>query len=294
MNIDQALDYGQEQLKDSDSPYLDARLLIEYVTGANHTQMIAHPERDLHQSEINTYLDLLQRAARYEPIPYLVGAAPFYGYEFIVNPAVLIPRPETELLVGSVVEYLQDTAGKADKLSIVDVGTGSGCIAITLATIFPNAAIVATDLSEAAINLAKQNAIKLNVRDRIDFLEADLLLSIDFKPDLIVANLPYVADAEWSMLDQSVRLYEPKVALNGGSIGIERINELLEQAKDRLAPGGGIFLEIGWQQGPDVRKVAASLFPRATINVSLDLSGLDRIVSIDTRQRINVRKSSRG
>ncbi len=290
MNINQALVFGQEQLKDSDSPYLDARLLIEYVTGASHTQMIAHPERELHQLETDTYLDLLQRAARYEPIPYLVGSAPFYGYEFIVTPAVLIPRPETELLVDSVVEYLRETVSETDNLSIVDVGTGSGCIAITLAAIFPTALIVATDISEAAINLAKQNALKHNVRDRIDFLKADLLLSIDFKPDLIVANLPYVAEDEWSMLDESVRLYEPKIALNGGSIGIERINELLEQAIDRLAPGGGIFLEIGWLQGPAVRQVAASLFPRATISSKSDLSGLDRIVSIDTSPAINFRE----
>ena len=289
MNIDQALAYGQEQLKDSDSPYLDARLLIEYVTGASHSQMIAHPDRDLHQLEINAYLELIQRASKYEPIPYLVGSAPFYGHEFIVNPAVLIPRPETELLVDSVVEYLRETGRQSDKLSIVDVGTGSGCIAITLATILPNADIVAVDITEDALNLAEQNALRHSVRNRISFLNGDLLLPIDFKPNIIVANLPYVAENEWPMLDQGVRLYEPEVALKGGSIGIERISALLEQAKDRLAPGGRIFLEIGWQQGLALRQVAASLFPRATISVRSDLSDLDRILSIDTGPHNNVR-----
>ncbi|GMQ78037.1 MAG: peptide chain release factor N(5)-glutamine methyltransferase [Anaerolineae bacterium] len=282
MNIDQALALGHKRLTGSDSPDLDARLLLEYVTQANYSQLIAHPEKELNHSERRVYQELLLRAAAHEPIPYLLGSAPFYGSDFIVNPAVLIPRPETELIIDSVVDWARKNINESDNFYIVDVGTGSGCIAITLAGIFPNAQIEAIDISADSLEVAKANAIKYQVCHRINFLHGDLLIPITSNPNLIVANLPYVADDEWSTLDQSVRLFEPEIALRGGSDGVDMIEDLLVQARDRLAPGGGIFLEIGWQQGPMVLQVATSLFPRATIRVRADLSNKDRIVTIET------------
>jgi release factor glutamine methyltransferase len=282
MNIDQALALGQKRLTGSDSPYLDARLLLEYVTQANHSQLIAHPEKELNHSERMAYQELLLRAAHHEPIPYLLGSAPFYGFDFIVSPAVLIPRPETELLLDTVVDWAWKIINEFDTFNIVDVGTGSGCVAITLAGIFPNAHIEAIDISADSLAIAKVNSVKFRVNDRINFLHGDLLIPITFNPNLIVANLPYVADDEWSTLDQSVRLFEPEIALRGGSDGVDMIEDLLVQAKDRLTPGGGIFLEIGWQQGPMVLQIATSLFPRATIRVRADLSDQDRIVMIET------------
>jgi len=282
MNIHQALALGQKQLNSSDNPYLDSRLLLEYVTKANHSQLVAHPEKELNHSERMAYQELLLRAAAHEPIPYLLGSAPFYGSDFIVNPAVLIPRPETECLIDSVVDWARKIEDGFDSFHIVDVGTGSGCIAITLAGIFPDAQIEAVDISADSLGVAKTNAIKHQVCDRINFLHGDLLIPITSNPNLIVANLPYVADDEWSTLDQNVRLFEPEIALRGGSDGVDLIKDLLVQARDRLAPGGGIFLEIGWKQGPMALEVAASLFPRATIRVKADLSNQDRIVIIET------------
>lgn len=282
MNIGQALVYGQKELKNSDSPYLDTRLILEFITQVSHGQLIADPDRVLYPVETNLFLELVHRAARFEPIPYLLRSAPFYGNEFIVSPSVLIPRPETELLIDSVVEYLWETGREDDKLTVVDVGTGSGNIAITLAKMLPKADIVAIDISKEALILAKQNADWHGVANRIGLIHGDLLLPIDFEPDLIVANLPYVAEDEWSLLDRSVRLFEPEIALNGGNTGMKIISDLLDQAEDQLVLGGAIFLEIGWQQGTAVRQLAASVFPRATISVRSDLSDLDRIVSIET------------
>jgi release factor glutamine methyltransferase len=160
---------------------------------------------------------------------------------------VLIPRPETEQLV----EMVLDWAGERGAVQIVDVGTGSGCIAVTLAHHLPQASVTAVDLSPAALAVAQENAHRLTGQP-ITFLEGSLLSPVAHKVDLIVANLPYIADGEWTMLDDGVKLHEPALALRGGADGLMYIGSLLRQAGDRLNPGGAVFLEIGWQQGTAV------------------------------------------
>jgi release factor glutamine methyltransferase len=191
---------------------------------------------------------------------------------------VLIPRPETELLVEAALAW----AGEHNPGRIVDAGTGSGCIAVTLARHLPQATIIAGDVSAAALALARRNAERHDVAARIDFFQGSLLQPLAAGLALIVANLPYVSDAEWTTLDDAVKWYEPAGALRGGQGGLDLIGELLHEARPRLAAGGAIFLEIGWRQGAAARQLAQSVFPTAAITIQTDYAGHDRIVRIET------------
>lgn len=280
MNLSEAINLGKSQLVRSSSSYLDARLLLEDVTKYNHSQIIAHPDLELDAEHEHLYLQRIKRAATGEPIPYITGHAYFAGLKLIVDPSVLIPRPETEILVNAAVDWANSASIHLDTLNIVDVGTGSGCIAIALAVKLKEARIVAIDSSKSALQIARKNAELHDVSNQITFLPGNLLDAIQFVPDLIVANLPYIADHEWSLLDDGVKWFEPTSALRGGTDGLEMIGRLLKQAKRNLAPGGAIFLEIGWQQGLESRRNAEEVFPLATVEVSGDFAGHDRLLSI--------------
>jgi release factor glutamine methyltransferase len=277
MNIGEALALGRGQLSDADDPALDARILLQYVLESSHSYLIANREERLSPAQEDQYLALLARGVRREPVPYLTGVAPFFGRDFYVNPAVLIPRPETELLVEAALEW----AGLRKRLHLVDVGTGCGCIAITMAKRLPAATVEAVDISPAALEIAGRNAREHDVANRVLFRSGRLLESLSHHPDLIVANLPYVADHEWTALDDGVKWYEPEIALRGGPDGLALIHDLLKQASSRLAPGGAIFLEIGWQQGQSALRLARSFFPEAEIDLKPDYAGRDRVVSIE-------------
>lgn len=278
MIIQKALHYGRSQLHHtSPSPDLDARLLLQFVLGQPHTYLIAYGERPLTPPQIEQYQALLKRAQQSEPIPYIIGEAPFYGFTFRVTPDVLIPRPETEQLVEMVLAW----AAPRSAIEIVDVGTGSGCIAITLAHHLPQARVTAVDISATALAIARDNAHRLT-RQPITFREGSLLSPVAHKADLIVANLPYITDGEWTMLDDGVKLHEPALALRGGADGLMSIHALLQQAGAKLNPGGAIFLEIGWRQGTAVTQLASTLFPTATVTLTTDFAGHDRIVIIQT------------
>jgi release factor glutamine methyltransferase len=278
MTIQEALRYGRSQLRHtSPTPELDARLLLQFVLGQPHTYLIAHGERPLTPPQSQQYQALLRRAQQSEPIPYIIGEAPFYGLTFRVTPDVLIPRPETEQLV----EMVLDWAGERGALQFVDVGTGSGCIAVTLAHHLPQASVTAVDLSTAALAVAQENARRLTGQS-ITFLEGSLLSPVAHKVDLIVANLPYITDGEWTMLDDGVKLHEPALALRGGVDGLMYIGSLLQQAGERLNPGGAVFLEIGWRQGTAVTQLATTIFPAATVTLTADFAGHDRMVTIQT------------
>ncbi len=277
MNITEAWAYGRSQLPHSPSARLDARLLLEHVLGVSHSWLAAYGDERLTAVQETQYCQLIERAARHEPIPYLVGHAPFFHLDFIVTPAVLIPRPETEQLVA----LAADWARERPLCHIVDVGTGSGCIPVTLARHLPQAVIEATDISTAALEIARQNA-QQHTPDRILFHHGHLLEPISKSVDLLIANLPYVTDAEWTMLDDGVKWYEPAAALKGGADGLDLIRQLLHQAVTQLNPGAVIFLEIGWRQGTAVHNLAQSVFPAAQIELIQDFANHDRIVVIKT------------
>jgi release factor glutamine methyltransferase len=280
MTIQEAWAFGYGQLAQASfTPEVDARLLLEYVMQVEHSYLIAHGDRQLTPSQEKEYCVLLVRAARKEPIPYLTGKSSFYGFDLKVNPSVLIPRPETEELVDRGLSWVGSRAG----LTLVDVGTGSGAIAIALSRNIPPSTLVAIDISYPALQVAQFNA-KKNAGQFIQFVQGDLLNPMAGKIDLIVANLPYIADAEWTQVDDGVKWYEPSLALSGGSDGLDLLRELLSQAALNLRLGGAIFLEIGWQQGGQMRHLAGEIFPRAEIEIITDLAGQDRIVQILTKK----------
>ena len=277
MNIRQALTDARSLLSTSPTPDLDARLLLQHILQAPHSYLIAHDDEQLTAVQIQQYRASLQRAAAKEPIPYILGHAPFYDLEFLVTPDVLIPRPETEQLVQMALSW----ANGRGPIRIVDVGTGSGCIAITLARHLPQTAVQATDISLAALSIARQNAVRL-APSRVQFHHGSLLEPINQPIDLLVANLPYVTDGEWTMLDDGVKLHEPQVALLGGPDGLDLIKPLLEQATTKLIPGGIMILEIGWRQGTAVQALAQACFPSAEVEIKVDFAGHDRFVVAQT------------
>lgn len=275
MTITEALAAGRRQLTHSPTPELDARLLLEHVLQVGHAALLAHADEPLAPQAAATYAALLARAARQEPIPYLTGWAPFRDLRLRVSPAVLIPRPETEELVERALRWAQ---GRPD-LHIVDVGVGSGCIAISLALALPKAYVAAVDISAEALAVAQINAH--NYGAAIDFYQGSLLEPISGPLDLIVANLPYVAAAEWTHLADGIKWYEPASALLAGTDGLDWLRGLLVQAPSRLRPRGAIFLEIGWQQGPAVLALARQQLPHAACACHRDLAGQERIVRIE-------------
>jgi release factor glutamine methyltransferase len=234
---------------------------------------------------------LLERRLRHEPVAYLVNHQAFYGLDFYVDPRVLIPRPETELLVEQTLRIADwklrigdcDLSMHNSQLNIVDVGAGSGCIAITLAVHLENATIYAVDASDEALAVARINMERHGVADRICLVYSDLLANLDSRIqfDVIVANLPYVSEPELAGLPASVRDYEPVAwALAAGPDGLDLMRRLLDQARARLKPGGVILLEIGAAQGTAASALTRHHFPQADVRVLQDLAGLDRVVEV--------------
>lgn len=275
MTIDEALAYGRIQLNHSPTPALDARLLLEAVLGVTHSYLLVHGDEELTAVSETTYRYYIARAKTQEPIPYILGTAPFFDFELKVTRDVLIPRPETEMLVELALAWAKERG----TIQMVDVGTGSGCIPIAIARQNELAKITAVDISPAALTIAQENGRNL-APDRITFIEGDLLQPVNIPIDLLTANLPYVTSAEWTHLSDGVKLFEPSLALKGGEDGLDLIRQLLQQAKTRLTPQGAILLEIGWQQGNAVQQLARAHFPAAQIDVLQDYSGHDRIVFI--------------
>lgn len=260
----------------SDTASLDAQLLLAEVLDCNRAHLIAHPERILTPEQAALYERMVARRAQGEPVAYILGRKAFYDREFIVTPAVLIPRPETEHLLEFALEFLA-TWQKDTPPVVVDVGTGSGALAVTLAAHVPGAKVYATDISPDALRVARMNAEKYGVT--LTFLEGDLLAPLierAIRVDVIMANLPYIASGEVNTL--AVSKHEPRLALDGGADGLDSIRRLLEQAPSVVKPGGGILLEIGAGQGADVAKLATQLAYAATLHK--DYAGHDRVVAI--------------
>jgi release factor glutamine methyltransferase len=226
------------------------------------------------------YHDLVWRRLCGEPTPYIIGRADFYDIELAVAPVAAIPRPETELLVEEALALAGKRLQGTPSLTIMDVGTGCGAIALALATHLPSAQIIASDISPAALALAQGNAERLGLASAVRFLCGDLLAPLEQPVDIVVANLPYVRSAEWQGLPVEIRCHEPREALDGGPDGLRVIERLLRQAPAYLCPGAALLLEIGYDQGPAVVALASEVFPEAAIGVKKDLASLDRLAVI--------------
>jgi len=252
-------------------PPREAHLLLAHVLGKTREWVMAHADAPLTPTQTEEYQALIAQAEQGVPLPYLLGHWEFFGLDFKVSPAVLIPRPETELLVERALLYKPQR--------VADVGTGSGIIGVTLAVKLPQARIVASDGSAEALAVAKANAEHQGVSERITFIESDLLESYPPQPfDLICANLPYIPSADLNGL--AVAEHEPRLALDGGADGLDLIRRLVDQAKDFLTASGRLLLEIEYRQGQSGAALAQATFPKARIQVHKDLSGLDRLIEV--------------
>ena len=261
---------------------LEAELLVRHATGLDRAGIFAQSKDLLTPAEYHDLRRLTLRRMQGEPLPYILGEWGFFGLTFTVNPAVLIPRPETEAVVQQALAW-REARRKTDDapVIIVDVGTGSGCIAISLAAQLPDDSVIATDVSNDALQVAGENAKRNNVLDRVHLVDSDLLSAITEPVDLIVANLPYIPDAEVPSLQPEVREYEPRIALGGGPDGLALIRRLLRQARTRLSPRGAVMLEINPPQSAALPGEARAMFPGADVRVVRDLAGMDRVVVIE-------------
>jgi release factor glutamine methyltransferase len=265
----------------SDTPDLDASVLIAHIIDKPRTWVMAHPELTLTPTQQNQLNQSLMRLESGEPFPYVLGHWEFFSLDFDVTADVLIPRPETELLVEKAIVWLQESKVRR---TIADIGTGSGAIAVSLAVNVPDAEVLATDISSKALQVAKQNAIKHGVNNRIEFIECDLLpTQSEIKNrksqiDLLCANLPYIPTETLSHL--SVFGREPTVALDGGEDGLDLFRRLLNIAPDWLAPNALILLEIEATLGIQVLNLACDMFGQAEIHLHQDLTGRDRLLEI--------------
>ncbi|MEM8738804.1 MAG: peptide chain release factor N(5)-glutamine methyltransferase [Planctomycetota bacterium] len=241
--------------REVDSPRVAAEMLLSHVLEVSRLRLYMEPDRPASAEERDTFRRLVARAGKHEPVDYLVGKAPFFSMEFRVGPAVLIPRPSTETLVEHVLqrERLQDRPDP----TLADVCTGSGIIAITLAKHLPRATVVATDLSEDALAIARQNADDHGVADRIEFRQGDLLTPLDGQRfDYLLANPPYISDAEWCEVLPNVADYEPTLALRGGADGLDHLRPLLAMAHRHLTPQGQALFEFAASQADAVSALA--------------------------------------
>jgi len=274
VTLKQALSRAREILTANgieDAP-LEGEILLRHALKISQVQLYQDLNRELNPKQEKTFWGLIKRRLSGEPTAYITGHREFYDLDFYVNHHVLIPRPESELLVEKPLTLAQTHTIS----TIAEIGTGCGAIAISLALNLPETRIYATDISASALNVALFNCQKHGVLNRIYLLQGDMLDPLPEPVDLIIANLPYVREQELPRLTD----FEPRLALNGGSGGLERICQLCRQVKDKLRPEGYLLLEIGQGQGRIVTTLLRSLFPLAKVEVTPDLSGIDRVVSL--------------
>ncbi|PWH14686.1 MAG: protein-(glutamine-N5) methyltransferase, release factor-specific [Ardenticatenia bacterium] len=287
-----------------DTPILDAEVILAHTLQCDRAWLRAHPEHRLTETQIQSFATLVTRRCAHEPVAYLVGHKEFFGLDFSITPAVLVPRPETELLVEIALEHVAD---KSKALWVADVGTGSGALAIALAVHLPHARVVATDLSASALALARHNAQRYGVDWRVMFLQTDLLLPVPIPFDMVLANPPYLRRDELPTLadvaapdkprDQPGSpgcrkkqergsgatlplAWEPQIALDGGVDGLHVIRRLLAMMPSRLRPGGLFAMELGAAQAHAVLELAHASFPHAAITLRRDYAGLERVLIV--------------
>lgn len=277
------LDWTAKHLaqKGCESPRIDAEVLLAHAVGCKRIDLYGMRHGEEASAEIRKrYRESIARRLEGAPVAYLVGKKEFFGMEFKVGPAVLIPRPDTEVLVNACLEL----AKKQPHPRIVDVGTGSGCIPIALAKHLPRAQVATIDVSPEATAVAQENAGKNAVLDRIRFLSGDVLEPVAAESfDFVVSNPPYIAQEEWAALPVGVRQYEPKLALDGGPGGFAVFDRLIEQARDRLVPGGWFLVEIGAPQEKHARAKIEAIPEFELFPTILDGSGHPRVVKARRR-----------
>jgi release factor glutamine methyltransferase len=264
----------------ADSPRLEAELLLAAARGCQRIELYTCFDETPPENVRTAFRELVKRRAEGAPVAYLLGQREFFSLPLKVTPDVLIPRPETEHLVISALDFARSKSPQGAGLRIVDVGTGSGAIAISLAKHLPQAEVTAIDLSAGALAVAAENAETHGVSERVTFVESDLLAALpaDAPFDLIASNPPYVSSAEWKALAPGVRDFEPRQALEAGPAGTEVIERLIPQAIDRLKPGGWLLLEVSPMIEPQVVRMIVSRTELKSLPTRKDSAGLARVV----------------
>ena len=253
----------------------DASLLARHVLGWDRATLVTHDTEAAGENFVGSFEHAIERRARREPVAYIRAQQEFWGREFVVNPSVLIPRPETELII----EELKARLPLASR-RIADIGTGSGCLAVTAALEWPQAAVVATDVSIEALAVARNNAARLGAADRITFLETPYLFGTTGAFDAIVSNPPYITDAEYEDLQPEVREYEPVMALTAGEDGLRDIRQIIDLAPSRLAVGGLLLIEVGHLQSDAVADIINEYRTLELVTFRTDLQDIPRIAVI--------------
>jgi release factor glutamine methyltransferase len=275
---------------------LDTELLLAAAQAVTRSRLLAHLDETPTPIAARRFQTLLDRRAHHEPVAYILGHKEFFGLDLLVDRRVLIPRPETEMLVEQALGWIKTNSrfppreGRSrtapsdraeEGLRILDLGTGSGAIILAMASrLDTRHSLLAADRSVDALAIARANAERFGLSGRITFIHSDLLDSIDVPLDLIVANLPYVSQREWRDLSSDIVDYEPHEALDGGPDGLDLFRRLFVQAPQHLVPGGALILEIGSTQGASMMALARAAFPQAGVAVVKDLAVLDRVVTV--------------
>jgi release factor glutamine methyltransferase len=279
ISIKKSLIYGTNELRMAgiNSARLDAEIFISFLLGTSREKLISDDQRPMTNSQFNKYKKLIKKRAQHTPTAYLTGSKEFYGIDFYVNKNVLVPRPETETLIEEILNY--ESRIMNHELKILEIGTGSGCISLTLAKYLPKTNVIAVDVSEKSLTVARKNKKKLGIRNVL-FKKSNLLSNIKTKPGIIVANLPYLTRDE---LKEPSITKEPHLALYGGKNGLEIYNKLFKQIKRTKWQNILLFIEIGENQAKKIREAIKEAFPNSKIEVIKDLNGKNRVVVIELK-----------
>ena len=255
-------------------------MLLGHITKLSPVQIYTQTEQTLSQEQERSLHELIERRLRQEPTAYIVNQREFYGIDFYVDSRVLIPRPETELLVDTALEFLKNSTCLPSPILIADIGTGCGAIAISLTLNLPQSKIYATDVSYSALEVARLNCEHHKVTRQVTLLQGNLLEPVPEPVDLIVANLPYVRNSELENLSPEITRFEPRTAIDGGKNGLKCIRQLLEQAEEKTSPRGCLLLEIGQNQEREVIHLIHSCLNKVSFKFISDLNGINRVVKI--------------
>lgn len=258
------------------SPRLDAEILLSFCLGCERLDFIKNPEEPVSDQVLASFQKLVARRLAWEPVAYITGHKAFWSLVLEVNNSVLIPRPDTEVLVEEALNIYRQQNWK--KIKILDVGTGSGAIALALASEIPDALLTATDVSAAALAIARQNALNLNLDRQIEFRQGNLLEPVDDFFDMIVSNPPYIAQEDYDKLPAGVKDYEPREALLAGPGGLDFYQKIIAEAPRRLKNDGWLLLEIGATQGEQVCNILEACGSYSDIGLRNDYAGLPRVI----------------
>ncbi len=264
-----------------EDPELEADLLLRHALRRDRVYLYLHLPEQLTDDQEAAFFKILRRRLEHRPTPYITGVREFYSTEFYVAPGVLIPRPETELLVEEALRLLRARSGRGLEPVFVDVGTGSGAIVVSVAKHCTGARCFGLDKSPSALQIAALNAKRPRLAGRVELLSSDLLDALPVQVDVIAANLPYVPTSVWETLPPEIQRYEPREALDGGRDGLDVIRRLIAQAPSKMRPDGALLLEVGLGQALSVLDLVAETFPGARRYTLPDFASIERVVGVD-------------